>query len=161
MPPHDNTAPVGIRLRHLSDWHSRCSHSVAGNFRVPVRNKRRRDSTFRARRRIFWDCQHADHSLVEIRLKAEARARIRWVRRGKDGWPSGPASFLPMVCSLLQRPESMEARMLDAFFWYTGFVFWILVAAGAACFVAADANDRNVRRRRLISPVPPARGPSR
>ena len=51
--------------------------------------------------------------------------------------------------------------MLDAFFWYTGFVFWILVAAGAACFVAADANDRNVRRRRLISRLPPARGPSR
>ena len=30
--------------------------------------------------------------------------------------------------------------MLDAFFWYTGFVFWILVAAGAACFAAADAS---------------------
>ena len=36
--------------------------------------------------------------------------------------------------------------MIDAFFWYTGLVFWILVAAAAACIVAADANDRGVRR---------------
>jgi hypothetical protein len=33
---------------------------------------------------FFWDCQQTKHSLVEIRLKAEARARIRWVRRSKD-----------------------------------------------------------------------------
>jgi hypothetical protein len=39
--------------------------------------------------------------------------------------------------------------MLDAFLWYTGFVFWILVAIGAACFAAADANDRSIRRRDL------------
>jgi hypothetical protein len=39
--------------------------------------------------------------------------------------------------------------MLNAFFWYTGFVFWILVATGATCFVVAEASDRSVRRRRL------------
>ena len=47
----------------------------------------------------------------------------------------------------LIRPDSMEAQMLDAFFWYTGFAFWILVAAGAACFMASEASDRSVRRR--------------
>jgi len=39
--------------------------------------------------------------------------------------------------------------MVDAFFWYTGLVFWISVFAAIACFAAADASDRNVRRRRL------------
>jgi len=39
--------------------------------------------------------------------------------------------------------------MLDAIFWYTGLAFWIVVAAGTACFVVADAIDRNATRRRL------------
>jgi hypothetical protein len=37
--------------------------------------------------------------------------------------------------------------MIDAFFWYTGLVFWISFAAGAACLLMADASDRGVRRR--------------
>jgi hypothetical protein len=37
--------------------------------------------------------------------------------------------------------------MVDAFFWYTGFVFWISIVMGAACLLVADANDRKVRRR--------------
>ena len=39
--------------------------------------------------------------------------------------------------------------MVDAFFWYTGLVFWILIAVGAAGFMAAEASDRSIRRRRL------------
>jgi hypothetical protein len=38
--------------------------------------------------------------------------------------------------------------MLNAFFWYTGLVFWISVAAGGACLLVADMSDRSVRRRR-------------
>jgi hypothetical protein len=37
--------------------------------------------------------------------------------------------------------------MIDAFFWYTGAVFWILIAAGTAFLLAVDANDRSVRHR--------------
>ena len=37
--------------------------------------------------------------------------------------------------------------MLDAFFWYTGLVFWISIAAGAVCLLIADASDRSVRGR--------------
>jgi hypothetical protein len=36
--------------------------------------------------------------------------------------------------------------MIDAFFWYTGVVFWILAAAAAALFIAAEASDRSIRR---------------
>ena len=39
--------------------------------------------------------------------------------------------------------------MIDAFFWYTGLVFWISVFAAIACFAAADASDRTVRHRSL------------
>jgi hypothetical protein len=39
--------------------------------------------------------------------------------------------------------------MLDAFIWYTGIVFWISVFIGLAGFAAAEAHDRNVRRRRF------------
>jgi len=42
-----------------------------------------------------------------------------------------------------------EAQMVDAFFWYTGLVFWISVFAAVACFAAADASDRKVRHRSL------------
>ena len=41
----------------------------------------------------------------------------------------------------------LEARMIDAFFWYTGLVFWISIAAGTTCLLIADARDRSVRRR--------------
>jgi hypothetical protein len=37
--------------------------------------------------------------------------------------------------------------MVDAFFWYTGLAFWILVAVGAITLLAADASDRNFRHR--------------
>jgi hypothetical protein len=37
--------------------------------------------------------------------------------------------------------------MIDAFFWYTGLVFSISIAAGAACLLIADASDRGVGRR--------------
>ena len=37
--------------------------------------------------------------------------------------------------------------MIDAFFWYTGLAFWLLVAVGAVTLLAADASDRSVRHR--------------
>ena len=33
---------------------------------------------------------------------------------------------------------SGEARMTNAFFWYTGLVFWILVTAATVSLLAAD-----------------------
>ena len=41
-----------------------------------------------------------------------------------------------------------EVRMIDAFFWYTGLVFWILVAAGGISWLAVDASDRRITYRR-------------
>jgi len=41
----------------------------------------------------------------------------------------------------------LEARMIEAFFWYTGLLFWIAIAAGTTCLLIADASDRSVRRR--------------
>jgi hypothetical protein len=38
--------------------------------------------------------------------------------------------------------------MIDAFFWYTGLVFWILVAAGGVSFLVVDASDRRVKHRK-------------
>jgi hypothetical protein len=56
-------------------------------------------------------------------------------------------SFPPLACALLNGLGLLEARMIDAFFWYTGLVFWIAIAAGAACLLMADASDRSVRSR--------------
>ena len=60
-------------------------------------------------------------------------------------WPQ--PSFSPLACALLNGLGLLEARMIDAFFWYTGLVFWIAIAAGAACLLMADASDRSVRSR--------------
>jgi hypothetical protein len=52
-----------------------------------------------------------------------------------------------MVRALLNGLGLLEARMIDAFFWYTGLVFWISFAAGAACLLIVDVSDRSVRHR--------------
>jgi hypothetical protein len=43
--------------------------------------------------------------------------------------------------------------MIAALFWYTALVFWISVAAGAACLLIAHASDRSITQRQ-----PPFKG---
>jgi len=38
--------------------------------------------------------------------------------------------------------------MIDAFFWYTGLLFWILLTAVVVSSLAVDASDRHVRHRK-------------
>jgi len=93
---------------------------------------------------------------VEIRYRAATTTRssppppILCAR--DDSFLSMPCleqpSFSPLACTLLNGLGLLEARMLNAFFWYTGLVFWISVAAGGACLLVADMSDRSVRRRR-------------
>jgi hypothetical protein len=60
-----------------------------------------------------------------------------------------PALFLPALLSSLTGQQG-EARMVDAFFWYSGFVFWLVATTVAACFIAADINDHwCIKRERL------------
>jgi len=61
----------------------------------------------------------------------------------------GCRTLLTLLRDDAQPPNTWEARMLDAFIWYTGIVFWISVLIGLAGFAAAEAHDRNVRRRRF------------
>jgi hypothetical protein len=63
--------------------------------------------------------------------------------------PEGCWKLLQAIDRPMGWPDSMAAQMVDAFFWYTGLVFWISVLAGVACIAAAAANDHTVRRRRL------------
>jgi hypothetical protein len=44
-------------------------------------------------------------------------------------------------------PARGVAIMMDAFFWYTGVVAWILIVLAGGLLLAADAHDRSVQRR--------------
>jgi hypothetical protein len=37
--------------------------------------------------------------------------------------------------------------MIDALFWYTGLTAWFLIVVAGISLLAADANDRSVRKR--------------
>jgi len=37
--------------------------------------------------------------------------------------------------------------MMDALFWYTGLVAWVLIVSACMSMLAADLHDRSVRRR--------------
>jgi hypothetical protein len=37
--------------------------------------------------------------------------------------------------------------MMDALFWYTGLVAWVLILSVCVSIVAADLHDRSVQRR--------------
>jgi hypothetical protein len=42
------------------------------------------------------------------------------------------------------RPNRTDCLMIDALFWYTGLVAWILIVFGAVSGIVIEAHDRSV-----------------